>query len=318
MSRSTPVTSLLLDGQRLSGPEAALLRAEVALGLGPAHDCCRLELHAAARSVPALGARVGVALGFDGSPQDVFSGTVTRVERRSSGALLECHAPSWQLSRRRAAQVWVGQGATQIVRDLLSDAGVDAGIVGADLDLGVFHADDRRSRWAHLLRLAELAGCEVASTADGALNVRPPRSGPSSTTLRRGAELLSWRACQVEDAPEAAPVGPAGAGSEAGADHWHLPLASPAGDSPAREAWVPGSVRDRNAARTVAKARSDAAKRRSLQGEACCWGQPALRPGDRITLADLPGGDVEARLTAVTQVLDASGFATWLDFEGVA
>ncbi|MEY4748468.1 MAG: hypothetical protein RIQ60_682 [Pseudomonadota bacterium] len=318
MSRTTPLTQLILDGQRLSGPQAALLRAEVHLGLGPSHDRCLLELHAAAPTLPATGAQVGVALGFDGSPQEVFSGTVTRVERRFSGALLECHAPSWQLSRRRAAQVWVGQPAAQIVRDLLGDAGVDAGIVGADLDLGVFHADDKRSRWAHLLRLAELAGCEIASGADGALHVRPPRNAPAGTRLRRGAELLAWRATRVEDAPEPAPVGPAGAGSEAGAEHWHLPLTSPAGETPAREAWVPGSVRDRNAARSVSQARAAAARRRSLQGEACCWGQPALRPGDCVTLADIPGGDVQARVTAVTQVFDASGYATWLDFEGVA
>ena len=81
---------------------------------------------------------------------------------------------------------------------------------------------------------------------------------------------------------------------------------------------MPGAVRDRNAARSVAQARADAAQRRKLQGEALCWGQPALRPGDLVTLSELPDGDVEARLTAVTQVLDVNGFATWLDFEGAA
>lgn len=318
MSRFTPAASVTIDGRRLGAPEAALLRAEVALGLGPAHDGCTLELHTLAPTVPAPGGTVTVALGFDGAPQDVFTGLVVRVERRVSGTLVECLAPSWQLSRRRAAQVWVGQGAAQIVNDLLSDAGVTAGVVGADLDLGVFHADDRRSRWAHLLRLTRLAGCEVASAADGTLDVRPPRSGPASATLRRGAELISWRTATLEDAPAVAPVAPAGAGSEAGADHWHLPLASPAGDTPEREAWVPGALRDRNAARTVGQGRAAAVARRSVEGEALCWGQAALRPGDLVTLADLPDGDVQARLTAVTQVLDAGGFATWLDFEGVA
>jgi hypothetical protein len=318
MSRFTPIARLTLDGQSLSAPEAALLRAEVSLGLGPAHDRCRLELHALAPQVPAPGAQVTVALGFDGDAQDIFTGTAIRVERRSSGAVVECMAPSWLLSRRYAAKSWVGQGAAQIIDDLLGDAGVSAGIVGAELDLAVFHADDRRSRWAHLLRLTRLAGCEVCSAADGSLNVRPPRSGPASATLRRGAELIQWQASSFEDPPAAATVAPAGAGSEAGAEFWHLPLASPAGEAPEREAWVPGAVRDRNAARSVAQARADAAQRRKLQGEALCWGQPALRPGDLVTLSELPDGDVEARLTAVTQVLDVNGFATWLDFEGAS
>jgi hypothetical protein len=318
MSRFTPVARLSIDGQRLSAPEAALLRAEITLGLGPAHDRCVLELHALAPNLPAPGAQISVALGFDNAPQDIFTGAVVRVERHGGGAVLACFAPSWQLSKRFAAQAWVGQGAAQIVNDLLGDAGVSAGEVGADLDLGIFHADDRRSRWAHLLRLTRLAGCEVCSSADGRLNVRPPRTGPATATLRRGAELISWHAAAFEDAPAAAAVAPAGAGSEAGADHWFLPLASPAGATPEREAWVPGAVRDRNAARSVGQARSAAASRRRVQGEAWCWGQAALRPGDLVTLSDLPGGDVDARLTQVTQVLDASGFATWLDFEGAA
>jgi uncharacterized protein involved in type VI secretion and phage assembly len=316
MSRFTPIATLTLAGQRFSAPEAALLRAEVALGIGPDHDRCWLDLHAMAPKVPAPGDDVALALGLDGDAQDVFTGTVVRVERRPTGAWVECFAPSWQLARSHAARAWVGQGAAQIVNDLLSDAGVPAGTVGADLDLGVFHADDRCSRWQHLLRLARLAGCEVTSAADGALSVRPPPTGPSTTTLRRGAELISWRATTVEKAPAVAPVGPAGAGSEAGADHWHLPLASPAGETPDREAWVPGAVRDRNAARTVADAQAAAAARRTVQGEALCWGQAGLRPGDLITLADLADGDLDARVTAVTQVLDGQGFATWIDFEG--
>jgi len=318
MSRFTPIATITIDGQSLTAPEAALLRVEVTLGLGPAHDRCVLELHALAPTVPAAGGTVAVALGFDDDAQDVFTGTVVTVARRPTGAVVECFAPSWQLSRRRAAQAWVGQGAAQIVNDLLSDAGVTAGTVGPDLDLGIFHADDRRSRWAHLLRLARLSGCEVASAADGSLHVRPPASGPAATTLRRGAELISWRAAQSEDAPTAAPVGPAGAGSEAGADHWFLPLASPAGETPERDAWVPGAIRDRNAARSVAKAAADAAVRSTVSGDALCWGQAALRPGDLVTLGDLLDGDVDARLLGVTHVLDASGFATWLDFEGVA
>jgi len=288
MSRFTPIATITIDGQSLTAPEAALLRVEVTLGLGPAHDRCVLELHALAPTVPAAGGTVAVALGFDDDAQDVFTGTVVTVARRPTGAVVECFAPSWQLSRRRAAQAWVGQGAAQIVNDLLSDAGVTAGTVGPDLDLGIFHADDRRSRWAHLLRLARLSGCEVASAADGSLHVRPPASGP------------------------------AGAGSEAGADHWFLPLASPAGETPERDAWVPGAIRDRNAARSVAKAAADAAVRSTVSGDALCWGQAALRPGDLVTLGDLLDGDVDARLLGVTHVLDASGFATWLDFEGVA
>lgn len=318
MSRFTPVAEVSLDGQRLRAPEAALLRAEVTLGLGPAHDRCVLELHPLAPTVPAPGGQVALSLGFDDAPQPVFRGRTVAVERHRGGARVECLAPSWALSRQRAARVWVGQGARQIVDDLLADAGVAAGVVGASLEVGVFHADDRRSRWDHLLRLARLAGCEVASAADGSLHVRPPGRGPAQAALRRGAELIAWRCSAHEAGPAPAPVGAAGAGSEAGADHWFLPLAAPVGEGPEREAWVPGALRDRNAARQTAQALADAAQRRRVAGEALCWGQPGLRPGDRVTLADLPDGDVDARLTAVTQVLDARGFATWLDFEGVS
>jgi hypothetical protein len=68
----------------------------------------------------------------------------------------------------------------------------------------------------------------------------------------------------------------------------------------------------------VAQALADAASRRTLGGEALCWGQPTLRPGDLVTLAEIDGGDVATRLTAVTQVLDGNGYATWLDFEGAS
>ena len=320
MSLRRPTATVTIDGRALTAPEAALVQLRVELGLGSAHDRCVLRLQPLSPFANvSTGAEVAVAVGYGDDPLDVFTGTVLSVERSATGIAIEAIAASYALSLTRVAQAYVGQTAADVANDLLSQAGVTVGEVEAPLALAAFHVDERRPAWSHLQRLARLAGAEIASAADGAVSLRPPKSGAAEHTLRHGAELLAWSRLACADGSPACEVVPFGAASEEGAAKWHLLLKEPDGGAPSAPTVVPGAIRDRDAAKAHAEALTAAVARRTLAGTVLATGDAEIRPGAIVELSGLPtGGDGDARVLAVVHHLDGGGFLTALRLGGVA
>lgn len=318
MTLRRPTVQLSIDGRDLSGPEAAAVSVSVDLGLAPAHDRARIVLQALSPALDiAAGARLVVGLGGDtDSVETVFTGIVDSVQATTGGVQATAYAPSLALSRTRVAQAYLDQSAADVITDLLSQAGVDPGSIEADLKLAAYHVDERRSAWSHLCAIARLAGVAVSSAADGSVDVAPWSGSSTGHELRYGAELLAWTADRRADGEAAPAVVPTGAGSEAGADHWHILLKEPDGGPPAGATRVPGAVRDRDAATSVAESLAARARARTLGGWALVTGLAAVRPGDRVDLTGLPvGDDVSARVRDARHRLDRSGYTTRLLLE---
>jgi len=315
MTLRRPAVKLSIDGRDLSGPEAAAVSVSVDLGLAPTHDRARLVLHSLSPAIDlAAGAKLVVGLGLDAdSVETVFTGIIDCVQATSGGVQATAYAPSLALSRTRVAQAYLDQTVSDVIADLLSQAGVDKGSISADLKLAAYHVDERRSAWSHLCAVARLAGVAVSSAADGSVDVAPLAGGAADHELRYGADLLAWYAERRADGEPAAAVVPTGAGSEAGADHWHILLKEPDGGPPSSATRVPGAVRDRDAANTVADGIVASARRRKLGGWALVTGLAGVRPGHRVDLTGLPvGDDVSARVLDATHRLDRGGFTTRL------
>ncbi len=325
MSLVRPAVSLSVDGRELTAPEAAAASVVVELGRAPAHDRAVVILHPLSPVVDlAAGAQLVIGLGLDADHlETVFTGKVDQVAATGAatwgGIQAVAYAPSIALSRTRVAQAYLGQSAADVIRDLLDQAGVDAGTITADLALAAYHVDERRPAWGHLCAVARLAGVEITSAPDGTVDAAAPTSGAPDHQLRHGAELLTWVAERRSAGEAALAVLPTGAGSEAGADRWHLLLKEPDGGAPDGPTLVPGAIRDRDAASTAAQALTALAIRRTLGGSALITGLPTVRPGQIVELTDLTiGDDVTARVLMVTHRLDRSGFTTRLALGGVA
>jgi hypothetical protein len=205
---------------------------------------------------------------------------------------------------------------------------------GGDATLAAYAVDDRRSAWAHLNDLAELAGADVTVTEAGALRFVAPAApaggggpggpveqaaslvlGGGGSGLRHGANVLGWRTT-TRKAPETASVAAYGAASESGSARWHWIRRDPdaAGSGPAR---IVPAFRTRDAADALAGALAARAARAARRASVVVVGDPALRPGQTATIADIPGdpgGDL--RLLAVEHTLDGDGgFVTRLVVE---
>lgn len=314
MSLMRPNAQVTLAGRSLSSAEGAVASVRVDLGLNGAHDGVRLTLWPGSKFAGAApGDVISVALGDAGSEVDVLGGEVLAVRSRPDALVIEGVSATIALSRQFKSHAYVNPTVADVVNDLIGSAAVDR--VDAPLKLGAWHAENRLSVWQQLQALARLAGADLGSAADGGLRFVAPRPQGAPTRLRYGAQLLHW-----DLAPATAPDAPAlathGAGSEAGTARWHWLSHDPvgAGADPAR---TPGALASRDAAQSAGQALADRAARAAQSGQVLIVGNPALRPGDTVQLADLPGNDPGTlRVVAVQHRLDrVSGFLTRLTVE---
>jgi hypothetical protein len=317
MSLSRPRAVVTVADRRLTAAEAGLLRVEVRLGVDGAHDWAHLLVWPTSKlKDTAPGATVTVALGEDGGEADVLAGEITDVAAGPDGLALEVLAATVALSRARVSQTYLDQSVADIVRDLASSVPIDD--VQCDTQLKYYAVDDRSAVWDHLRALAALMGADLGCSAAGGFRFVPPRTGTADVELRYGADLVAWGA-GPQPQPKFSTVAAHGAASEEGSEKWHWLLRSPSpsgsGDA---GTLVLGALHTKDAADDVSRALEDAAGRAAVGGAVTIVGNPDLRPGDLVSLVDLPQGDPGTlRVLAVRHLLDPrTGFATSLAVEG--
>jgi hypothetical protein len=335
MTLARPSAVVTVDGRRLTSAEGAVRRVRVRLGMGPAHDDAECFCWPSSKlKSAAAGSTLAIALGPAGDETDVWTGEVTGVRLAPDGVALEGLASSVALSRTFVSQTFVDLSFADVARQLASAAGVDVAEASGETTLSAYAVDDRRSAWAHLNDLAELAGADVTVTETGALKFVTLSSGPGGAAigglvghavavgfgggasgLRHGANLLGWRVT-TRKAAETPSVAAYGSASESGRDKWHWirHAPDPAGSGPAR---IVSAFRTRAAAGALADALAARAARAERRATVVVVGDGTLRPGQTTTITGIPGdagGDL--RLVAVEHTLDGdAGFVTRLVVE---
>jgi hypothetical protein len=308
------------------------------LGVGSAGGRCIVELADPSQPAPVPGDSVEVSLGRgDGPPVRVFTGEVHEVSRTATSLRVTCTDGLAKLARMDVEAAYEGQSAGAIVRDVLGQAGVGAGTIsdGPTLASYLLHRGPRALR--HLQRLAELCGMDLFTDPKGKACFISSNESGAQHTARYGENLLRL---SLEDAPPAydsITVSGEGAASTKGAgkEHWlvtdstsvsakaalgprGLIMPGSEGDFPIQV--VDGAVRAGEAARQVAQGRMAALAARPLRGFLCLLGDPAIAPGDRISVAGLPAATPALpfpalRVRRTRHSLDArQGFVTRVDF----
>ncbi len=319
---SRPIVELQAAGQRLTGPEAALVQVHCDLSVGRSHDWVVLVCTSQSSLMEAsLGDDVTLDLGYESEgATTVLTGTVSAIEYQSTGVAIEVLAATAALSIVHHAGSYLQQNVGDIVTDLTSQAKVGVGTVDASQPLAVYHVDELRSVWSHIVDLAALGDYSLSTNASGALELRAPKSRPVEHTFRYGAELLLWHA-GPQRAEEIAWQGtPHGAASEAGSDKWHILLQDPTGGSPQAPSRVLAAARDRETADAYTQAQQARQARRQIHGRAVVLGEPRLRAGDVVELVDFTQHDnITARCRAVRhRMAPDTGFITHLVVEAAA
>jgi hypothetical protein len=314
MSLSRPSAVLSVDGRKLTAREAALVRLTVNLTSSGAHDTVQALFWPNSKFAgTAPAAKMELALGNAGDEKDVWTGTVTSVRDTPTGIALEGLASTAALNREYKSQSYVSQSIADIVRDLAGAVAVDA--VESDIHLDIYTVDNRRSVWGHLQTLARLSGTSLGCSAAGGLRFTGASGLSLPKSLRHGADILSWNFTRhpAEVAPE---VAAHRAASEAGSQRWHWLRNDPVGSgAPRTRALAALSTRD--AAGSVGAALADRGEGAKVAGDLLLVGNPQLRPGDTVKLADFPGNDPGTlRVVTVEHRLDAAtGFITriWVE-----
>lgn len=300
-----PSARIEIAGQSLNAAEAGLHSAEISLGLDR-HTTARLTLWQGSKfNAAAPGDPITIALGPDGDETRVLTGQITGTGPQTATVTLEAEDATGALSRRRITRTLEEMTLCDIARELGQEAGVQVEAESGD-NLGVFYADPARTLWDHLRALAHLSGTHLVPTADGALALQA--TGTGRHDLRYGAELLDWDLTKGT-APVALVAGHhGGAGG-----HWNWITADPLGDTP-DPARIHGVLSDRGTADTASAGAAARAAQATVTGTLMISGAPDIRPGDSLTLVDLPTGDPGGlRVLGVRHSLDGQlGFLTTL------
>jgi hypothetical protein len=315
-------------------PQAGVSWLRVDLSVDAAHDRIELGLHPASRlaGTPA-GETITVALGDSGEDTDVLTGQVAGLFADAAEPVLVAYAPSLVLATHRVGRAYLRMTVAEVVRDLLDDAGVDAGDLDAPQLLAAHHIDPRRPVWGHLHALARLVGAQVTSNADGAVAFGPaPGASPSGGLgglagaagavagalgvggrggLRSGATVLALRGGPTRaEAAAVVPVARLGAASGLGPNRWYHLVAAP--DSGTDLADVAPAVRDADLADAATAARADAARREQRSARLVVRGDTSLRAGAELDVDDTPW-----RVLRVRHLLSRSaGYRCELALEG--
>lgn len=319
-----PFAQLTVDGFQVS--ISPLRAVRVQRRLSGSADELRFAMALDAGLDVQPGAQVSLDLGWDGSGERVFAGTIQTLEY----TLYEVHATAFgaqkDLIHTRIDETFIDQSAGEVVQALASKAGVTLATVDPGIRLVKYHADGSATVFEHMHELARLCGVDVFTDQAGQVNFTKRQAFTPDYTLQYGVNLLEARIRHGKPAVDAVEVVPESAagreGDEAGS--W---LVKAARDLAATEG--EGGVRrfsialctTRETAETAAKAYQRDLKRRAVQGRVVIMGQAAACPGQIVELLNMPDGVSDGcyEIGGVEHALDAiRGFRSTLHLWGQA
>jgi hypothetical protein len=322
MSIQRPIMDITIGALSLSGPEAAAVEIHCDLSVGSSHDCAVVFCSNDSPLMDAaIGDDVSISLGYEESGlEPVLTGKVTALEYLPTGVAVEILAATAALSLFHVAGSYLQQTIGDIISDLASKANLQVGTIDASQELGVYHIDEYRSAWSHIMDLAALGDYSVTTDTEGALEMQAPKSGMADHTVHYGAELLVWLAGPQRGEEVAWKGAPHGAGSEEGSEKWHLLLKDPTGGCPDAPTRVIAAARDRETAEGYGKGMDARKQRRLLHGRAVVVGSPSIRPGNIVEMVDFEHSDtITGRCRTVChEIGPTTGFLTYLMLEAVS
>jgi len=315
----------------------ALIRMVSELGMGGAGGRCVMEIAGPSLAPPDIGDPVTVSFGDGQASTTVFTGEVQQVTRTAVALKVTAVDGLAKLARTDVEAAYEGKTAGAIVKDVLSQAGVDAGTVhdGPTFSSYLLHRGPRALR--HLQRLAELCGADLYTDGDGKICFATPEEEGAEHTFKYGEHILQLSLERTPPAFDSVVVWGEGAASAKGAgkEHWLISdLSSVSGKAAIGERGVvtagqegdrplqvlDGAVRSGEAAQEIARGRAASAASRAVRGYLAVLGEPSVIPGDRVVIENLPAGrpapsGPPLRVRRVRHTLEApGGFVTRMEF----
>jgi phage protein D len=312
-----------------SGGKGSLWRLEILREVNGGADEAFLQLGLTQALDAKPGDDVSVDLGYEGTLERVFTGTVDRL---SAGlASLEVHALGAQavLMRKRGDKAFVNQKAGEVFQALVSDAGAETGRAEAGVPMSFYLADSAYSHWEHGLRLGMHSGNDIYADAKGKIVFAPISGDAPPLKLKFGVDLLQ-AACEDGEAPATAITVPESPASSAGEEtaSWiakdSMPHKGEAAALGGGGNGGTGAPRYHPFLRTQEHAQASADSlmlrrgREARKAEVEMLGRSDVELGDTVELEGLPaGGDGKYVVLALRHALGLhTGFRTYASLGG--
>ena len=272
--------------------DGGVVRARLESALAPGVGSARIVLPRDIREESAVDDDVVVELtGESGTAEQAFGGTVTALRRATTATSVVAADSSGTLAQCRLGASYDQRTAKAVIGAMAHDAGIEVGSLGLDLPLVGYIADQGRTAWEHIGRIAGWAGAIATTDAEGRLVVIPSPSAPAQLALRYGREIATLRVVARRGTIGGAlsfvgsgPSGSAGAPDARVETTATLPAdLAPPGPSLVRRA-APALRTPAAASSATAAARGESTDR--LYAE--CWLVPQIRAGSTIEIADAP------------------------------
>lgn len=257
---------------------------------------------------------VSISLGYEENLVNVFKGAIDTVEPGVSKIVIAGLSFVSRLLALRLNQVYEKQSAGNIVADLAGRAGVSTAEVSSGLRFPMYAIDDIKNAYEHIWDLAKKCGFDVYMTSDSKLVFKKYESG-SPHTFEYSKDIIYAELNDQKPMAVRVVVCGESPSSFKGADtsHWltKREVEGVAGSGAGLFIQDP-TVKDRNAAERVAKAKLDALKR-ALSGTVRTIGRAEVKLGDTIKIIGMPNVkmDGEFQIRSVEHFLSKNkGFTT--------
>jgi hypothetical protein len=231
-----------------------------------------------------------------------------------------------RLAATRIDQVYENQTLGQIVRDLCSQAGVQAGQIDTGAKYPYLVVHESRPILRTIRELARREGLDVWFDADNKLNVQRFSRPKADHTFRYGKEILDLWTRHDEPPLKRVVVYGESPASQNGTDTWHwlvrdlAPFRGEDGQGSPSLAQPDAVVRTRDAAVNAAKGRRAAVIEHAVWGRLKVLGAPTLLLGQAVAVADTPKPSLDGtfKVQRIQHVVSKTdGFVTFVDIGAV-
>ncbi len=273
-----------------------LLRVGVQLAAGPLVDSATIVFPSLAPLEAGPGDDVMVSLDSGEQAETVFTGVIDRIRRTASTTVVSAINAGGVLARVRPAVTFEQITAGDVVRQLCSEAGVDAGDIADGVSLPYYVADPDRTGWQHAARVAAWSGAIATVSNDNRVDATVIDAQQADLALRYGREILDFAFDSHDSYLDTfATAGESGVGDAGDADALRLASDFFAGSRPSgpgpKASWRSyPALRTAEAAATAAAARQRVYESTRESGYLDAFLQPGIRPGGVIEVQDLPHG----------------------------
>lgn len=324
MAGLKPYASFTVDGKTAEVSPIRAIRVNRRLSGGS--DELRFALTLNSGFDLTVDSEIAVEMGWGDSGQSVFSGDINSLQYCLHEVHGIAHGSQKKLTQLRINETYIDQSAGDVVNDILTKAGVTAGVVDTGIQLPKYLADDGLTLFEHLQQLARLCGVDVFTDADEKLNFTKRETFTADHIFEFGINLIDARISLQKANVTAIEIIPESPASQEGAaaSSWFIKssneVSATSGDGNLRR-FSNAICTTKEAAETASNAYQRDIQRRATNGKIMVMGLAEANPGQVVELKNMPDASTNGlyQINGIDHTMDGiNGFRSTLYLWGEA